>query len=192
MRLIRRVSMLVVALSAGASTVHAQQPADSVMPRAGSWGAEAVFGPSVGANVLRFSSPDAAWLAGLVFNVAHQSEDRPLIQGEVDRSGWTAFADGRLGRRWWRGERGERIRPLTGLGVSGGVSEGLGIDSWNVGGYGELGATYFVSPHVSLGANSELAIVHLRETLALSGGDRITTRWIVRGNLVRVHGSVYF
>jgi hypothetical protein len=194
MRLNTHITILVVALTAAAAapTVHAQQVADPVMPRAGSWGAEAVFGSGVGANVLRFSSSTAAWLAGLTFNVTHQTDDLSALPGATDQSGWLGFGDARLGRRWWRGERGERIRPLTGLGVLGGVSSGTGIQSWNAGGYGELGASYFVSPHVSLGATGELAAVYIRDRFLNLNAERTTTRWVVRGNLVRVNASVYF
>jgi hypothetical protein len=162
------------------------------MPRAGSWGAEAVFGSGVGANVLRFSSPTSAWLAGLTFSVTHQTEDFTGFTGGTGQSGWLGFGDARLGRRWWSGDRGERIRPLTGLGVLGGVSSNENFQSWNAGAYGELGATYFVSPHVSLGATGELAAVYLHDRFASVGGDRNTTRWLLRGNLVRVNASVYF
>src|SRR4051794_23202348 len=151
MRLTSRITILLVAFTAAAPTMHAQQTADPVMPRVGSWGAEAVVGTGLGANVLRFSSPTAAWLAGLTFNVSRQTDNLSVFPGGTDQSGWFGFADARLGRRWWRGERGERLRPLTGLGVLGGLSSNTGFQSWNAGGYGELGATYFFTPHLSLG-----------------------------------------
>jgi hypothetical protein len=192
MRLNSCIAILAVALTAAAPTAHAQQPADPVMPRAGSWGAEAVFGGGIGANVLRFSSPTAAWLAGLSFSVTHQTDDLSAFPGAINQSGWLGSADARLGRRWWRGERGERIRPLTGLGVIGGVSSNPSFQSWNVGAYGELGASYFVSPHVSLGATGELAAVYFRDRFLNVTAERTTTRWVMRGNLVRVNASVYF
>jgi hypothetical protein len=186
------INILAVALTAAASTAHAQQAADPVMPRIGSLGAEAVFGGGIGANVLLLSSPNAAWLAGLSFSAIHQTDDISDLQGDDDRSGWIGFGDARLGRRWWRGERGERVRPLTGVGVLGGVSSNTGLRSWNIGGYGELGASYFVTPHVSLGAIGELAVAYTHESFSYVGGDRVTTRWVLRGNLVRVNASVYF
>jgi hypothetical protein len=193
MRPNRCLTILMVALTAAAApAAPAQQAADPVMPHAGSWGAEAVFGGAIGANALRFSSPTAAWLAGLAFNVGHQSEHFTGLTGFSEQSGWIGSADARLGRRWWSGDRGERIRPLTGLGLLGGVSSSPGLRSWNAGAYGELGATYFVSPHVSLGAYGELAAVHANDRFLSTGADRTTTRWLVRGNLVRVNASVYF
>jgi hypothetical protein len=187
------VTILLLALTAAAPTMRAQQAADPVMPRVGSWGAEAVFGSGVGANVLRFSSSTAAWLAGMGFSAIYQTDELSAPPGGLDQSGWLGFGDARLGRRWWRGERGERIRPLTGLGVLGGLSRNPGYQSWNAGGYGELGASYFVSPHVSLGATGELAVVYMHDRYPSAvTPDRIITRWVVRGNLVRVNASVYF
>jgi hypothetical protein len=194
MRPNRCLIVLSSALIAAAPVAHAQQTADPdpVMPRPGSWGAEAVLGSWVGANVLRFSSPTAAWVAGLTFNVSHQTEEFTGFTGTTEQSGLLGYGDARLGRRWWSGDRGERIRPLTGLGVLGGVSSNEGFQSWNVGAYGELGASYFVSPHVSLGATGELAAVYLHDRFRSTGAERNTTRWLVRGNLVRVNASVYF
>jgi hypothetical protein len=191
MRLNYCIASFLAALTA-APTVHGQQVVDPVMPRVGSWGAEAVFGSGIAANVLRLSSPTTAWLAGLSFNVTHQTDNLSALPGGADQSAWLGFGDARLGRRWWRGDRGERIRPLTGLGVLGGVSSGTNLQSWNVGGYGELGASYFFSPHVSLGATGELAAVYTRDRFAIAGGERVTTRWLLRGSLVRVNASVYF
>jgi hypothetical protein len=162
------------------------------MPVAGSWGAEAVIGTGIGANVLRFSSPTAAWLAGLSFNVAHQTDEFSGFPGGFDRSGWIGFADAHLGRRWWTGNRGERIRPLTGLGLLGGLSGNPGVQSWNAGGYGELGATYFYSPHLSLGATGELAAVYAHDRYLDVVAERVTSRWTVWGTLIRVNASVYF
>jgi hypothetical protein len=192
MRLTRRITAFAVALTAAAPIVHAQQAADPAMPRPGSWGAEAVFGSGVGANALRFSSPTAAWLAGLSFNLTHQTDDLSAFPGATDQSGWLGFGDARLGRRWWRGDRGERIRPLTGLGVLGGVSSNPSFRSWNAGGYGELGASYFLSPHVSLGATGELAAVYIHDRYLNVTTQRNVTRWVVRGNLIRVNAGVYF
>jgi hypothetical protein len=191
MRLNFCIAILLVALTAAAPTMHAQQTGEPAMPRAGSWGAEAVVGNGIGADVLRFSSPTAAWLAGLSFSVTHQTDDRSVFPGGADQSGWLGFGDARLGRRWWRGDRGDRIRPLTGLGVLGGVSSSIGVQSWNAGGYGELGASYFFSPHVSLGASGELAASYARDRFLNASAERIS-RWVLRGNLVRVNGSVYF
>lgn len=192
MRPSRRLALLVVAFAAATRILGAQQTPDPVMPRAGSWGAEAVLSTGVGANVLRFTSPTSAWLAGLSFSLTHQTDDMSAFPGGTNQSGWVGFTAARLGRRWWSGDRGERIRPLAGLGVLGGLSSGVGFQSWNAGGYGELGATYFYSPHVSIGAAGELTAVYSRDRSLGGGPARVTTRWTLGGTLIRVNAGVYF
>lgn len=191
MRLDHRIALLVIAIFATARTVRAQAT-DPVMPRAGGWGAEAVFANGSGANLLHFSSPTAAWLMGLTFNVGLETNTATGITGaSTSQSSWLGYGYGRLGRRWWRGEGNERIRPLTGVGVVGGVSGNSGGQSWSAGGYGELGATYFYSPRVSIGASGELTGVYSRDRYLGAGGDR-NSRWMVGGTLARVNASVYF
>jgi hypothetical protein len=193
MRLHHCITVLVLALLGAAPTMHAQQAADPVMPRAGSWGAEAVMGDGFGANLLRFSSPTAAWLAGLSFAAIHQTDNFSDFPGGENQSGWLGYGNAHLGRRWWRGGSGERLRPLAGVGALGALYRNPGSRSWNAGAYGELGASYFFSPHVSLGATGELTAVYSEDRFfSAIPPDRIATRWIVRGNLVRVNASVYF
>jgi hypothetical protein len=192
MRLDRCIALIMVALTATAPAVHAQQAADPVMPHAGSWGAEAVVGNGIGANLLHFSSPTAAWLVGLSFSVGRETDALSGFGGAgANQSSWLGSGYARLGRRWWRGERDERIRPLTGLGVLGGLTSNSGVQSWNAGGYGELGASYFYSPHFSIGATGELTAVYARDRYLNVATQRIT-RWMVGGTLVRVNASVYF
>jgi hypothetical protein len=188
----RLTALLAAALLTAASTMHAQTT-DPVMPRAGAWGAEAVYGGSASANLLRFSSPTAAWLAGLSFNAIRQTDDVSIFPGSANQSNYLGSLDVRVGGRWWRGTAGERVRPLSGLGLLGGVSSGAGFQSWTAGGYGELGASYFFSPHLSLGATGEMAAGYIHDRFASGvAADRITTRWFLRGNLVRVAAGVYF
>jgi hypothetical protein len=192
MRLDRFLTVLAAALLTTAPVLHAQQ-SEPLMPRSGSWGAEAVYGGANSANLLRFSSPTAAWLAGLSFNVVRQTDDASGFPGAVNQSYLLGSVDARVGRRWWRGGAGEHVRPLSGLGLLGGLSSGSGLQSWSAGGYGELGATYFFSPHVSLGATGEVAAGYSHERFSIAApADRTTTRWFVRGNLVRVAAGVYF
>jgi hypothetical protein len=188
----RLTAALAAALLTAAPALHAQQTTDALMPRSGTWGAEAVYGNSFSANLLRFSSPTAAWLAGLSFNVVRQTDNVSGVAGN-SQSYNLGFADARLGRRWWRGGTGERVRPLGGLGLLGGLSSGSGLQSWSAGGYGELGGSYFFSPHVSLGATGEVVASYMHDHFASPiPPDRTSTRWFVRGNLVRVAASVYF
>ena len=175
--------------------VHAQQTLDSPAPRAGSWAAEAFYGDGLGANLLHFSSPTSAWLAGLTFNVTRETQDVVTFPGSTaTETTVSGYAAGRLGRRWWSGSTSERFRPLRGVGLLGGLSRSPFTHAWNAGGYGELGGTWFFTPHVSLGATGQVSGSYNHER-ALSGTtlpDRIDTRWSVGGSLVRIAAGVYF
>lgn len=175
--------------------VHAQQTLDSPAPRAGSWAAEAVYGDGFSANLLRFSSPTSAWLTGLTFSVARETQDVVTFPGSTTtETTVSGYAAGRLGRRWWSGSASDRFRPLRGVGLLGGLSGSRFYRSWNAGGYGELGGTWFFTPHVSLGASGQLSASynHERALSSTTLPDRIDTRWSVGGSLVRIAAGVYF
>ena len=198
MRSVPAVVAFALALIVHAPGLAAQTPADSVMPRANSWGAEAMYGGAPAATLLRFSSPSAAWLVGASFSVSHESVDNVILTGPTtqvtteDRV--ITFVDARLGRRWWAGDARSRLQPLRGLGLAGTYSNYSFARTYSVGAYGELGATWFFTPHVSLGASGELVASYGedRQATGTSQPDRVSTRWGVRGNLARVSAGVYF
>jgi hypothetical protein len=200
MRLLRCCNIvLAAALLTHASGLAAQVVAvDSTMPRAGTWGAEAMYGGVPAATLLRFSSPSAAWLIGASFSMSRETSDdviftSPTASSVVTETRVTSTIDARLGRRWWAGDARSRLQPLRGLGLAGSYVHYPSMISYLVGAYGELGATWFFTPHVSLGASGELLAGYGQDRLAVgTSPDQVTTRWQVRGNLVRVAAGVYF
>jgi hypothetical protein len=199
MRSVAAVVALAAALIVHAPGLAAQAPGDSTMPRAGSWGAEATYGGAPAATLLRFTSPSAAWLVGASFSVSHESVDDVTYTGPSTFVVTTddrviTFVDARLGRRWWAGDARSRLQPLRGVGLAGSYSNYSFARTYTVGAYGELGATWFFTPHVSLGASGELLASYGedRQATGASQPDRVTTRWGVRGNLARVSAGVYF
>jgi hypothetical protein len=194
-------SVLAIALLAAAVSglpAHAQSGGDEIAPRAGSWGAEVVLGTYPGATLLRFSSPTSAWLVGATFNVFRQTTDESatVFPGTTTRTTRVAAnVDARVGRRWWKGDDTRtKLRPFSGLGLLGGYGHQPSQRSWSAGAYGEVGATYFFTPHLSLGASGELAMSYAQHRFDY--GDivprRVDELWNVRGNLVRAGASVYF
>jgi hypothetical protein len=176
------------------SIAGAQAESREITPRSGAWGAEVNVGGSGGA-LLRFSSPRAAWLLGGSFSVIRGERDQLITySGPTSReSTASGFVDLRIGRRWWSGEPAAQLRPLMGLGVIGGYSSTPGSRATNGGVYGETGATYFFTPHLSLGATGELAVTRYHARRSVAGfPDMHDDQWLVRGNLVRVNASVYF
>lgn len=195
MRLPPLTAWVAAALGFVSAPLRAQSASD-ISPRAGAWGAEVSTGALYSASLLHFSSADAAWLVGVTFDVARETRDVPSFGGSTTtETSTTASLAGRLGRRWWSGDRTSRMRPLLGLGVTGGLSDGARQRSWGAGTYGELGATYFFSPHVSLGASAELDLnyYHSRSPTGIPGSPEfLIRRWDLRGNLARLAAAVYF
>jgi hypothetical protein len=197
MRSSLRPALLAVALTLAAPAVHAQSASANTGPRAGSWGAEATYGEFSGASLLRFSSSDAAWVLGLSGYAERRTVEQQIFNGvgyvTTKESQNVDFVTARLGRRWWGGDARTGFRPLTGVGITGGVGQQPSFRQWNAGTYGELGATYFFSPHVSLGATGGLELTYGQDRFnSGSGSTDHTDRWIVRGNLARVSAGVYF
>jgi hypothetical protein len=84
---------------------------------------------------------------------------------------------------------------VLGGGVRGGYDKSpSNSHNWTAGIYGELGAVYFIVPHVSLGAVGEVHANYVKSTQdgGVAFGDLETTRTQFGASLVRVLLSVYF
>jgi hypothetical protein len=175
---------------------HAQRaPVSDSMPGAGTWAAEAIIGSGAsGASLLRFQSARTALLLGADFNVFHQEEDDDEGTGVGLLSGTTSTVNARLGVRSYRQSDTDRLRPILGFGARGGYSKSSSnVRGWTTGVYGELGAVYFVTPHLSLGGTGELQANYGKQKLR-SGATttREVTLTSINGSLIRVMLSVYF
>jgi hypothetical protein len=134
-----------------------------------------------------------ALLLGAEFNVIHveNDDDNPITAGTEGTQ--STFA-GRLGLRTYRQSSAERLRPIVGFGARTTYSKGpTSFRSWSAGGYAELGATYFLTPHFSLGGTGELQASYGKRKqqigLNTTSDQSITT---FGGSLMRVLVSVYF
>jgi hypothetical protein len=191
----RRYLVAVATLIAGRDAV-AQTAPDSIGPRQGTWGVEASYGPSMGASALRFSSPRTAWMLGVSFAVGQETADRTVdyFSGATARSTNTVgTVEVRAGHRWWTGDLNQPLRPFVGLGLGSRYSTASSARMYDASVFGELGATYFFGPHVSLGGAGELAIVreHFRFDTA-PGPGATSDSWYVRGDVARLTAAVYF
>ncbi|HEX7019307.1 MAG TPA: hypothetical protein VF159_04820 [Gemmatimonadaceae bacterium] len=177
-------------LSLSAGRVADAQDVDSLVPRAGAWGAEAAVLSTAG-SLLRFTSPRRAWLAGLSFGVWHQDQSVGVAASNFS-------VRGQLGTRWYHATMGDRhLHNTVGLGLTGDLT---GVDfpdqsarQWDIGPYGELGETWFFTPHLSLGAIGLLQATVGRQNHTNSGApDQTTKVWSVSGSLIRILAGVYF
>jgi hypothetical protein len=172
----------------------AQAARDSIGPRQGAWGVEASYGGAVGASLLRFSSPRAAWMLGASFAVGRETSDDVNPFGPTTRSTNTlGSVEARVGRRWWTGALNEAMRPFVGLGLGGRYTTFSNTRTYEGSLIGELGATYFFGPHVSIGGAGELAVVRGQDRYSNPAGPNLTTdRWYLRGDVARLTAAVYF
>jgi hypothetical protein len=132
---------------------------DSLPFRARQWGAEfAIDDGTVGLGVLRFRSARSAWFLDASF-LAGWSDRESSIGNE---SGNDVFVRGRVGSRTYRPVRAA-IASHVGIGVTGGYAwlrrGDYRTHTWDAGVFGELGAAYFVTPHLSLGARVEASVL---------------------------------
>jgi hypothetical protein len=176
------------------AVAHAQRPpsADSV-PRKGEWAVEGVIGQSgIGASLLRFFSSRTALAVGAEFAAQSTQTDTDLPGFPVDRSYTNASA--RLGMRSYRNSSIDRLRPIIGAGAIGGYNRATGdFTTWRVGAFGELGAAYFIVPHVSLGGGGEIQLTYQKEKQGSSTTTRNTaTTKSVAATIARFAVAVYF
>jgi hypothetical protein len=192
----RRVFAAVSILVAPVVAIAQQPTRSDSMPQRGQWGAEVVVAPSsTGASAVRFQSPTFAWLlgAGLSANRTSTKTDDSEIGGtELTTSSLTVSA--RFGVRWYRHSDTGKLRPVIGAGALGQLTRVQGITPARTGGaYGELGAFYFVTPHLSLGGLLEVDATRTKITRVAANGAEIgSTATAIAASLPRVVVSVYF
>ena len=190
-RVFAAVSILVVPTLA-----IAQQPtrADS-MPRGGQWGAEAVVAPSTtGASMVRFQSPTFAWLLGAGVSASRVTTKADDALSGPDFTTSLVSVSARLGARWYRHSDTSKLRPVVGLGALGQFSRAQGITpTRSGGGYAEVGAFYFVTPHLSLGGLLEVDATRAKLTRVGVANTEISSHTTtIAASLPRVIVSVYF
>jgi len=181
-------------LLAAPTIASAQQASSDSLPHSGTWGAEVFLGSGAsGANLLRFQSSRMALLLGADFNVTHVENDDDNPATAVAAGTQSTFA-ARLGMRTYRQSSSERLRPIVGFGARTSYAKGpTSFRSWTAGGYAELGATYFLTPHFSLGGTGELQASYgkRKQQIGLNTtAEQTTTNF--SGSLIRVLVSVYF
>ena len=191
MRALRLV--VLASLLAAPAIASAQQSSSDSLPHSGTWGAEVFLNSGgSGANLLRFQSSRMALVLGADFNVTHVSDDDDNTSGFGE--GTTSNVGARLGIRTYRESSSERLRPIVGFGARTTYGKGpQSFSSWSAGGYAELGATYFLSPHFSLGGTGELQASYGKRKQQVGLNTTIDqSATTFGGSLIRVLLSVYF
>jgi hypothetical protein len=134
--------------------------------------------------------------------------DQPSTGSTLGGTQSSSNFHGQLGHRWYRATAGgdrSRLRTILGVGLTGSATRNDYGDQeaelWSAGAYGEFGATWFFTRHLSLGGVSQLQAAKGREhitSVALQPDQTRTLEratadtWSVSLNLVRVLAAVYF
>jgi hypothetical protein len=170
----------------------AQAVRDTLGPRAGSWAAELGVGSGQSATLLRFRSPTSAVMIGAEVFWLGISEDVPELGGTREERYSLANVTARVGVRRYRATT-TGIRPFTSLGLLAGYTRDRGGPGWTAGAFGELGASYLFSPHVSLGAVGGLQAFYTRFSQRFGTDQSLARRQVtIRASAVQVLGAVYF
>ena len=198
---------LFLALSFSMAYVQSPSPADTIPFRRGQWALQFTAGSTFGSlGALRFASPRKAWLLDLRVDGGHSHDHvtiptGPTTDTTLDRFDSWANATLRVGPRYYTA-RGTRLVSFAGVGVIGGFThyadgeEGGSAwerNGWTAGVFGDLGATYLVSPRLGLGGTATLSAAYSRWTSRGSGGAR-SRRWNYRitGPALSLVATLYF
>lgn len=161
----RRALVILLALSIAPALAHGQDPSPARPAfHAGQWAAEfTLSGGFSGIGAIHFSTPAKAWT--LAAQVGGQFTDWSGNNNSGDYQNVTL----NVGRRWYR-QGAARVRPFTGLGLSGSFSRrhsqagtnDQSSRSYGGGLFGQLGAAVFFAPELSLGAtwSANLTVLH--------------------------------
>jgi hypothetical protein len=187
--------------------LHAQQP-DSTTFRRGQWGTEFALGSSYQSlGVLRFATPARAWIGYLGVSVNDtRGDDQTNSEGFPVGTSSSSLRRGevRVGHRWYRPLADHVAQHLTIGALASSTRQASGPNALpnleqsesGAGVFADVGALWFVTPRLSLGAAWTTEATFTREKAR--GGflpedaTRSTSLTRLRFGQVRVQGALYF
>ncbi len=192
MRLPCTALTLAAVLAAAPCTRLVGQVPDSVFHH-GQWGVEFVASNGVtGAGLIHFRSPTRAFVLDLSGSVATST----ITSGGITNSGNISNVVVSLGARRYRSVA-SRVLFLRTLGLEGGYTHqflgGGSQEAWLAGLFGEVGASWLVTPHLALGGAWRLSADY-SHLASRSGGVTNATGHAITFTLgqVQLTGQLYF
>lgn len=189
----RNVIVTLVAAASLWSGAAAAQTADSLAFHQRQWGAEFnISGGFFSAGALRFTSPTHAWLVDLGAGYAHNSTNGPA--GSTTDNTTTIVAE--LGSRSYH-PFGRRLYRLTTFGVSfnynrQSTSGGNTFQAAGGGVFGDLGATWLITPHLGVGARWRVAATYVHGSSSTAGATTTGNAVTLSAGTVQLTGQLYF
>jgi len=198
-------SIIPALLAVSTPSLFAQQgaPADSSPFKSGQWALQFGGGANFGSlGALKFTSARAAWLIDFQVNGSHYHQEYAIAPDSVvEDFSSTASITGRLGRRAYQPH--SPLASYETVGLLGGFAHNcfgstyiLGSrcsNGWTAGAFGEVGAIYLVTSHLSLGGAAGLSFAYTR-TRNSSPGQRSVSSWSYSGSLgtLSLNTTLYF
>ncbi|HET9708297.1 MAG TPA: hypothetical protein VFP39_08335 [Gemmatimonadales bacterium] len=184
------VSLAIIGMALSGSAT-AQTP-DSLRFHRGQWGVEFnIANGFFGAGALHFTSPTHAWLAVLDGEYAHDHASGPLLTS----SNATSVAI-ELGTRGYH-SFSPRLYRVSTLGVSLNYSRqtangGPTLTAEGVGLFGDLGATWLVTPHLGIGARWRASVAYAHGKATVTGSTTTSDIVTLSAATVLLTGQIYF
>ena len=181
--------IVAAALLAAPAALQAQAAAPATLFARSPWAAEAGAGGGPSVSLLHVAPNGGAWVFSLVGSVQHISNSVDAFgqtQTQTTTGGQVALL---VGRRHY--SRDASLRPFVGGGVMANYG-GLGSNHVRGAGiYGELGASYFLAPHFSVGVSDMLQLTYNRQWYGGGAPQHLDTSALALGTpTVRV--TVFF
>jgi hypothetical protein len=176
--------------------------ADTTPFKRGQWALQFGGGANFGSlGALKFTSSRSAWLIDFQVNGSH-SVQRVRIAPDTVLESHTSFATAtsRFGRRAYQPHHAvasyETVGLLGGFAHScyGSFFAGTNCSNgWTAGAFGEVGAIYLITPHLSLGGAVGLSLAYTR-TRNSSPGQPSVSSWSYSGSLgtLSLNTALYF
>ncbi len=182
-----RSTILAATMSFIPLALHAQT-SDTLFARS-PWGAEASLGNGNAVSLLRARPSGNALVLSLSANLQHFRDSYGSPTGTITVNNTAATGTLQLGLRHYRGAAA--LRPYYGFGVSGTYGNLGPAHTLGAGAYGELGAAYFVVPHVSVGVAEALTFDYTRQWVGNPEVEGVK-RWAVALENPAVRVTVFF
>lgn len=182
-------SIVAVSLLATPALLSAQSASQDTLFARSPWGAEAAVGANSALSLLKLSPGGGAWVFSASGTVQRATAGATILgvsQSQTFTGGSISLG---IGRRQYRGT--SPLRPYVGAGVVGTFAGISNSHTIGAGGYGEIGAAYFLAPRFSVGLGGALTVSYSRERFG--GSDGPTTKaWFVTAPAPTVRAAVFF
>ena len=167
---------------------------------AGQWGVQVGTGGSlVNVGVLRFTGARSAWMLLVDFSGEFLNGTQSSLGTTTDAKEHSVNVGVGVGKRFYQDPR-HKVRSFQSIGLAGSYLDrrqtlsgsAYTFTDWSAGLFGELGAGYWVTPNLSLGATGTLSAGYSHRKNGTSGNTLDEHGWFLSGVHVFLVVGLYF